>query len=112
MSGRKRQNALIYSGALAARARIPLCLFLRAVRRYAEGFAVGLSLLRSVLGILVRFPRHHRLNVEVEGWRRRSGHPFEADCAPWIVACSLAILQRPYQVDARDDQAEREDGCP
>src|SRR5579859_1840170 len=50
------------------------------------------------LVVVIGFPGHYRLLVEVEGGGRGVGLPLEAGGVPWICWSRLAVAHRPQEV--------------
>src|ERR1035438_8921037 len=72
-------------------------------------FFVGLLLLQPL--IVVGFVVHHRHHRKVLGQRRRLSLPLQARRLPWIVARDGAVLERPDQVEYRQQVADAQNGC-
>src|SRR6267154_4576246 len=60
-----------------------------------------LWLLRNLayLVVVIGFPGHYRIVVEVESLRRRVGLPLQAGGVPWVRRGRLAVAHRPHEVD-------------
>src|SRR6266852_7182172 len=71
-----------------------------------------LLLLRNLahLVVVIGFPGHDRLLVEVEGRGRRVGLPLQADGVPWVRRGGLAVAHGPQEVDHGQQIADRENG--
>src|SRR5215831_12079740 len=56
----------------------------------------------------IGFSGDDRRVMEVVGWWRRTGFPFQPRGLPRIVAGHFAVLQRPYEVDRRQNESHGE----
>src|SRR5580692_8337225 len=77
--------------------------------------ATGLSLNIHLRGsgnlfVVVRFPRHFRLFVEIEGGRRRRSFPFQAGCAPWVIRGDFPVAHGPKEIDHGENVSDRQNG--
>ena len=73
--------------------------------------ATSFSLLLFKPLVVVSFVVHDGHFGKVLGQRRRLGLPLEAGCLPGIVAGDLAVLERPDQVEDRQQVAHAQNGC-
>src|ERR1700745_3269926 len=66
-----------------------------------NGALLLLQLLRNLahLVVVIGFPGHDRLLVEVEGRGRRRGLPLQARGVPWIGRSWFAVPHGPHEVD-------------
>src|SRR5229473_7888802 len=71
-----------------------------------------LRLLRNLahLVVVIGFPGHDRLLVEVEGRGRRVGLPLQAGGVPWVRWGRLAVAHGPHEVDHGQQVAYGENG--
>src|SRR2546427_850484 len=71
-----------------------------------------LLLLRNLayLVVVIGFPGHDRLLVEVEGRGRRMGLPLQARGVPWVRRGRLAVAHGPHEVDHGQQIADGENG--
>src|ERR1700674_808039 len=70
------------------------------------------NLLRNLahLVVVIGFPGHDRLLVEVEGRGRRVGLPLQAGGVPWVRRGRLAVAHGPHEVDHGQQIADGENG--
>src|ERR1700720_1592284 len=50
------------------------------------------------LVVVIGFPGHYRIPVEVESRGRRVGLPLQAGCVPWVRRGRLAVAHGPHEV--------------
>src|SRR5271170_5716068 len=77
--------------------------------------ATGLSLNIHLRGsgnlfVVISFPRHFRLLIEIESGRRRRRLPFQAGRAPGVVADDFPVTHGPQEIHHGQNVSDRQNG--